>query len=225
MMFVQTMPIIYSLIFALSVGSVVFVWRYAALRKRALSLLYSLPSVMVVGPKLSGKSALIELITNQSASTHIFRNDLKLSKLKSGKQIIQFIELPYQPDEKTVADMKKLNLKRILYVFDASESAESMEKQLEYANEINKMFEGVQLTPVANKVHDSKKEKIEKLRTEKLNGKFERIYQIPDFTEPERKAENFLQLRKELEDITHLIDGMATEITPESEIKYPSSSS
>lgn len=216
MIFAQTLPLVYSLVFALGVGSAVFFWRYAALRKKALDILYSLPSVIVAGPKLSGKSSLIGLITNQSASTHMFKDDLKISRLSSDKQTIQFIELPHLPDKNTIEDMKKLNLKRILYVFDASESAEPMERQLEYANEIKKMFENVQLTPIANKVHDSKRGYVEK-----LDGKFERIYQIPDLTISERKDENALRLRKELDDITGLIDGLSAETTPE--IKYPSS--
>jgi GTP1/Obg family GTP-binding protein len=197
MMLIQTLPVIISLIFASGVSAIVFAWRYVALRKKALNLLYSWPSILVAGPKISGKSWLIRLMTEQDVSEHVFVDDIGLSRVKIGERTIQFVEMPFAGSSENLG---KLNLKRIMYVFDTSDSSEPLDRQLEHLDWIEKKFRDVRVVPIANKVRDSKSEKLRALK-----DKFERIYEIPDFEDYEKKPEHLLHLKKELGDLTDLI--------------------
>jgi GTP1/Obg family GTP-binding protein len=203
----QTLPLVYSMIFAVSVAGAVFVWRYAALRKKAMDLLYSLPTILVAGPKLSGKSSMINLITNEETSAHIFMDNIKLSRLKLGGHTVQFVELPSVGYMKVV---DRMNLKNIIYIFDVSDSAKQIERQMQDLEMLKVRFGDVMVIPIANKVHDSKLGKLEGLR-----GKFERVYEIPDFGEYDKNAEIMSHMRKELEDITGILNGMYAEIAKE----------
>lgn len=205
---IQTLPLVYSLVFAVSIAGVVFVWRYAALRKRAMDLLYSLPTILVAGPKLSGKSSMISMITNEDASTHIFMDNIRLSRLNLGGHTVQFVELPSAGYTNV---MDKLNLKSIIYIFDVSDSSkQQIERQMQDLEMLKVRFGDIEIIPIANKVQDSKRGEVEGLR-----GSFDRIYEIPDFGESERNAEIMSHMRKELQDITSILDGMPTELAKE----------
>lgn len=222
MIFVETIPITLSIIFAVSVSGAIFALRYGILRKKSLEALYALPSVLVTGPKKVGKSSIIKLMTNEDVLTHAFKDDIKLCIVGKGKNAVQFIELPGLSDDITTTaegflfkrlslkKLKKFNMKHMIYIFDMSKSSEKFDNQLEDFDDIKKTVGDLPLTVIANKLHDSEKEKLEKLKS-----RFEKVYEISAFKNDGITSNTLLQLRKEFEDVTDLIDGLSRDITKE----------
>ncbi len=216
-MLVETLPLTYSIGLALLLSSLIFVWRYVALRKKALNALYNLPSVIVAGPKLVGKTSLIKLITNNDVSVHMFEDSLKFCRLKMDGQILQFIELPSVVDSKPVSIVSRktnlqrlriMNLKHLIYVFDMSKSSGTIENQLIDLENIKQAIGDIPQTIIANKVQNYTDEKLSLLKS-----KFGKVYEIPAFKDSNIDSKNLLQLNREFEDIADLVDGLSHDIS------------
>jgi len=215
MIFVEPISLIYSLSLALSVSSVVFAWRYRILKKKSLEELYSLPSVIVVGQKLVGKSSIIRLITNEDVSRHMFVDDISLYRLMGTKDIIQFVELPAVTDKKgskklDLQKFKKLNLKHIIYIFDMSESTVPFNTQLKGLEIIEKTFARVPMSIVANKIQDTRDGNFRQLK--KKSGK---IYKIPALEAKVTRRSGVKYLKEEAEDVNKLIEDLSVDISRE----------
>jgi len=213
-MFVETLPLIYSIVFSLSVSSVVFAWRYTVLRQNSIKALCSLPSVIVVGQKLSGKSSIIKLITKEEAYKHMFIDDISLYRMMGRRDIVQFVELPAidgKKSEVTLQKFKNLNSRHIIYIFDISKASAPLMNQLKALKIIKKTFSGVPLSIVANKVYDYKAKKLKQLKK-----KFGKVYEIPDLENSilESKTSKS-QLKRELEDVARLVNDLAVGISRE----------
>jgi GTP1/Obg family GTP-binding protein len=208
MLFSEGLSIFYSLGLISTVSAAVFTWRFYLFRTNSLAKLLSLPSILVIGSKISGKSSLINTITKSDISIHPFENDLQLAYLKNENQIVQFVEGPSFAKEKidTIKKLKKLNLKSVIYLFDVSKNSDTIENQLENFEDIRNFFSGMPFLIVANKI-----DTVEKNKVEKLKNRFKKIYEISLVNIGQSKLENVL-LNKELEDLNQLINDINYEI-------------
>jgi len=208
MLFSEGLSIFYSLGLISTVSAAVFTWRFYLFRTNSLAKLLSLPSILVIGSKISGKSSLINTITKSDISIHPFENDLQLAYLKNENQIVQFVEGPSFAKEKidTIKKLKKLNLKSVIYLFDVSKNSDTIENQLENFEDIRNFFSGMPFLIVANKI-----DTVEKNKVEKLKDRFKKIYEISLANIGQSKLENVL-LKKELEDLNQLINDINYEI-------------
>jgi len=188
-------------------------------RKKSLATLYSLPSVLVVGQKLVGKSSIIRLITNEDVSKHMFVDDISLYRLMGRKDIIQFVELPAVTDGRgskklDFGKFKKMNLKHIIYIFDMSESTVPFDTQLKGLDIIKKTFRGMPLSLVANKLEDTRDGNFGALKK-----KFGKVYKIPDLKVTKVKARRLPYLKEEVEDVTKLVDDLSIDISSETPLE------
>lgn len=216
MILIETMPVLYSIGFAVSASCLAFAWRYNVLKRKALKALYSIPSILVSGPKKSGKSSIVKLIANKDVSEHIFRDDISLCRVEFGGMALQFIELPYigsmsvadgRLSKLDLKELKKFNIMHFIYLFDMSESHGNIENQLEDFDRIRKTVGGVPFTVIANKVVDHKDGKLSR-----LEQRFEKLYTISAFRKDGIKSNDISQLRKEFEDVTDLMDSLSRNI-------------
>jgi GTP1/Obg family GTP-binding protein len=208
MLFSEGLSIFYYIGLIATISTAVFTWRFYLFRRNSLSKLISLPSILIIGSKLAGKTSLIKTITKNDISIHPFANYLQLAYLKNENQIVQFIEGPSFAKEKIniIKKLKKLNLKSIIYLFDVSKNSDTIENQLENFEDIRNFFSGASFLIVANKI-----DTVEKNKVEKLKNRFKKIYEISLADTGQSKLENVL-LKKELEDLNQLIHDINYEI-------------
>jgi len=218
MLLPETFSIFYSIGLAVAVSATVFAWRFYIFRRNSLAILYSLPSIIVTGARLSGKTSLIKTITNSEIVTNPFEEGLSLSYLKNENRVLQFVEVLPIVEENIarLLKIKKLNLKSVIYLFDVSKNSDSIENQLENFENTKKFFGGIPLIIVANKIDENDG------KLEKLNSRFEKIYEISSLYKSLNKPADSLVLKNEFEDLVHLIRDVSSEIAAqEKEIRSP----
>lgn len=216
MLLPENLPISHSIGLVIAVSATVFAWRFYIFRKNSLASLYSLPSILVTGPKLSGKTSLIKTITKSEISMHPFEYSLQLGYLKNENQTLQFIEVPSFVNRKidNLQRFKKMNLKSIIYLFDVSKNSDTIESQLENFEITRNFFKGIPFLIVANKIDLAGKDSVEK-----LESKFEKIYEISSLDKGLIKPEDSLLLKREFEDLTRLIQDFSHETVAQKEVR------
>lgn len=219
MLLPETFSIFYSTGLVVGISATVFAWRFYIFRRNSLAILYSLPSIVVTGAKLSGKTSLIKTITNSEIVTNPFEEGLSLSYLKNENRVLQFVEVLPIVEENigNLLKIKKLNLKSVIYLFDVSKNSDSIENQLENFENTKNFFGEIPLIIVANKIDENDEKKLEELKS-----RFEKIYEVSSLYKSLNKPADSSVLKNEFEDLTHLIHDLSSEIaTQEKEIKRP----
>ncbi|MEM5829361.1 MAG: GTPase [Candidatus Aenigmatarchaeota archaeon] len=212
MLLPESFPIFHSLPLVLAASITIFFWRFYVFREKLIKEFKSLPSIVVLGMKGSGKTSFINMVTKSYPSLHPFQN-LNVATTTLGDQKFQFIELPHLVDGQPniLQELKKMNLKYFIYLFDVSENSEPIENQLKNFENIRKFFDGYPFLLVANKVDVAKKEKLER-----LEGRFKNIYKISSLGKGLADS-NKSMFMKELEDLSSLIHDLSHEILIEKE--------
>lgn len=170
MIFEETISLPFSIlgisIFILFIFSLIF---YHS-RKNIIRSLYKTPSIIFLGPKLSGKTTMIKEITKKDVIPHIKDNDIHVSYLDNGKKI-QFVEPQnFHPENKNIIrKMKEMNAKSFVYMFDVSHFSDKIENQIKMLNEIQNLFNNMNCIVVANKIDIANKKKLKKIKSEFKN--------------------------------------------------------
>jgi len=92
MIFEQSLTIFQSITIVTSAAILIFLWRVYVFRKKSLNTLTQLPSIIVVGDKLSGKTSLVRAITKNEPLKHPLEDDLGINYLKEGDKKVQVID-------------------------------------------------------------------------------------------------------------------------------------
>ena len=194
MIFAETLPIFYSLGLIIAVSATVFIWRFYIFRKKSLAAFYSIPSIIIGGIALAGKTSLIKAITKNEMSTNIFLENFQFSRFKNGN-ILQLIEMPDFNKADDLERLKKLNLKSMIYLFDVSKDSLPIVKQIDSFENTKRVFDNIPAIILASKADSKDSEKITELKK-----KFEKIYEISALGKDKDSM-----LVKEFEDLNHLI--------------------
>lgn len=207
-LFPETFPIFYSMGIIVAASSSIFAWRFLHIRNKALNLLYSTPSVIVAGLKLSGKSSMIRALTNAQIVSHPFDNEIMLSYFKKGDRRLQFVELPAFGDvrKRYFQKLRKLNLRYILYIFDVSKGSTQIEEQIKDFKNIESMFVGIPAAVVANKI-----DAVEAQKLARLKNMFKNIHEISLVEKEVGKAKKAF-LKKEFDDLSSLMHDISFEV-------------
>jgi GTP1/Obg family GTP-binding protein len=202
----ENIPIFYSIGFVVAISAGIFVWRFYAFRRNSLENLISTPSIVVTGMRFSGKSSLIKMITGDGISMNPVV-DSQTSYLQVGNQRIQFLELPAM-DGLTDGpnNVKRMNVKSLIFVFDVSKKSPLMEKQVETFENMKSLF-GVPYIVVANKLDMADRKKLNM-----LERKFEKIHEISSLGKYIARTTDYDSLKKESEDVSKLMNDILNEI-------------
>lgn len=175
----QTTSITISLISIVVVTTILFTIKFIVLRKKFLEMFFKLPSVIVVGPENSGKLTMIKNITGNKTVANPFENNINVGYINDGDNKIQMISLPYHSLINFVSsgEIKKLNNKIFLSVFDVSSNSDDIETQITDFERNLPYFKGFNKLIVANKVDIADEKKIKK-----LNKKFGEVHKVSSFT-------------------------------------------
>ncbi|MDW7998937.1 MAG: hypothetical protein RMI30_05740 [Thermodesulfovibrio sp.] len=172
MLLSETFTALQSFGLILAVSSSVFLWRFHAVKRKIMHSLKVMPTIAVVGPKLTDRSQLIKYLS--------FTQPVKIFKGLYQSVDKQMFLIDVDLEDLDIKKLLNINLKRMLYVFDLSRLP--LEQQIEEFKRLTKNLK-VECIPVV--VSASEKEGLKSLE-EKL-GKVYKAYA--------------LDLEKELEDI------------------------
>ncbi|MEM5879070.1 MAG: hypothetical protein QXU74_01075 [Candidatus Aenigmatarchaeota archaeon] len=213
MIFPESFPIFYSLGLVILFSSTIFFWRFFVFKRKLLLSLYSLPSIVVLGTRRSGKSSFIKVLTSSQIVSHPVQNGLNFSTLTIGNQKIQLIEVPHFANGATNHLRKFREMKLIggFYLFDVSKESDPPESQLENYEKIKEFFSNIPLIPIANKMDIADREKLEKIKS-----RFKEIHEIQLTGELDKMKQDLL--KKEAEDLKQLIYNITREIETERKI-------
>lgn len=179
MIFEETIPAIISLTLITVVVVILFSLKFRNLRKNFLEAFFKLPSVIVVGPKNSGKITMIKNMTENEVVTNPFEKDVRVGYLTESDNKIQMITLHYDSLVSFVnsGELKKLNNKIFLNVFDVSPDSDDIETQITEFEKSLPYFKGSSKIIVANKVDIADDKKLNKLKK-----KFDKVHKISSIT-------------------------------------------
>jgi GTP1/Obg family GTP-binding protein len=217
MIFLESFPIFYSLGLILAIAVSIFSWRFYIFRKNLIKTYLSIPSILVLGAKGSGKTSFIKTFTNSQIESHPIHDGFNFASFNMGEKTIQLIEIPYFVDAIAthLEKIKNMNLICCIYLFDVSKDSEPIEIQIENFKRIRESFKGLKFFALANKVDVADEQKVEKLK--KAIGET-RLLSITNFLEKEKSAE----LEKELDDVLSLIKNLSVETFKGKEVSQAS---
>jgi len=174
MLFEETFSFPASIILMVSIIAILFSWRLYSFIRIPKSL-YSLPSVIVLGPRTSGKTTLVkELAPNINFSFSHATKKLGYSIYSDGKKKVQFVDPEKfslgKLNRENVEEFKKLNYKSLIYLFNISPGSEPIEKQIRGFKKTMRLFGRVNLIPVATKL-EKLKQMVKNIRKISLHRK------------------------------------------------------
>ena len=172
MLFEEMFPIQISIILLVSIVVIVFSWRFYTFRIRPNAEIYKLPSIVVVGPRTTGKTSIVKKLTGLDSPSHIVDGKLSYSSYLGPKRL-QFIDSHFpvgKINKNNVGELKRLNSRSLLYIFDVSPTSLDMESQINGYQKLTNIFGDTRVIPVANKleIKDNKKMKTLKSRVKHI---------------------------------------------------------
>jgi GTP1/Obg family GTP-binding protein len=203
MIFPENFPIFYSLGLVLAIAASIFSWRFYIFRKNLIKTYISIPSILVLGTKGSGKTSFIRAFTGSQVESHPIQDGFNFASLALGEKTAQLIEVPYYVDgiAQHLQKIKDMNLICGIYLFDVSKDSEPIEVQIENFKRIREFLKDLKFLVLANKMDIADEQKIEKLK--KSIGEFH----VLSLASLEKTA----QLKKELEDVMSLVKSLSSE--------------
>ena len=206
MIFPESFPMFYSLGLVVVLATAIFLWRFYIFKKNLIKTYFSLPSVLVLGTKKSGKTSFIKFLTNSQVEQHPIQDGFNLASLNLEGKEIQFLEVPHFVDgiASNLQKIKGMNLICGVYIFDVSKDSEPIEVQLENFKRIKEAFKDLKFFVFANKMDISDEQKVEKLK-----NSIGKVYMLSLADSLEK--EKAFQLRKELDDVLNLISNLSSE--------------
>jgi GTP1/Obg family GTP-binding protein len=217
MLFLETIPISYSIGIISGIILIIFSWRFAIFNRSQMQILYKIPSLVVTGPKFSGKTSFIKNITNDNVPSFSIDKEIAMYYLEDQNNKIQLLEFPVNTNENKMKKIRGMNLNSIAYIFDASQNSETIENQMTEFESVKKMFENVPTIIIANKIDVADKQKLDGLK-----AKFEKIHEI-SCMENKKTVDEYVLLKNEIEDLAKLSKDLKSdnEISNNLESKNP----
>jgi nucleolar GTP-binding protein len=203
MIFPESFPMFYSLGLVLVIAASIFSWRFYIFRKNLIKSYISIPSILVLGTKGSGKTSFIRAFTGSQVESHPIQDGFNFASLALGEKTVQLIEIPYHVDgiAQHLPKIRDMNLICGIYLFDVSKDSEPIEVQIENFKRIKEFFKDLKFLVLVNKIDIADEQKIEKLK--KTIGEF----QMLSLATLEKT-----QLKKELEDVMSLVKSLSSEV-------------
>jgi len=162
MIFEQTLTIYESVISVTTLAVLILFWKFFFFRKKQLEILSILPSAIVIGTGLSGKSSLTKAITESEIYSSFLGDGLGISRFIHGDRKMQIIDANLTLEN--IKKLKKLNLKSIVYVFDVSSSLDSLKNQIKDFEDFRKTFKKIKHLVVLNKVDIANKQTLKEIK-------------------------------------------------------------
>jgi len=205
MIFPESFPIFYSLGLIVAIAVSIFSWRFYIFRKNLIKTYLSIPSILVLGTKGSGKTSFIRAFASSQVESHPIQDGFNFANLTLGEKTAQLIEVPYVYYVDGIAQhlqkIREMNLICGIYLFDVSKDSEPIEVQIENFKRIREFLKDLKFLVLANKMDIADEQKIEKLK--KSIGEFHMLSLA--------NLEKTTQLKKELDDVMSLVKGLSSE--------------
>jgi 50S ribosomal subunit-associated GTPase HflX len=162
MIFEQTLTIYESLISVTTLAVLIFFWKFFFFRKKQLEILSMLPSTIIIGSRLSGKSSLTKAITESEIYSSLLEDGLGISRFIRGDKRMQIIDANLTLEN--IKKLKELNLKSMVYVFDVSSSLDSLKSQIKDFENFRKTFKNIKHFVVLNKIDTANKQTLKEIK-------------------------------------------------------------
>lgn len=160
MIFEESLPAFQSMGVMILVAVGIFIWRFYLFKNRHLNKLTKIPSVIVLGPKSSGKTSLIKKLTKNKVLSDPIADSLNISYLKDENKKFQIVD----GTPRNIKQFKKLNYKSIIYVFDPSPNSISIKEQIKDFEKVKKSFKDAKFFCVINKADISDGKKLNRIK-------------------------------------------------------------
>jgi len=211
MIFPESFSIFYSLGLIVAIAALIFSWRFYIFRKNLIKTYLSIPSILVLGTKGSGKTSFIRAFTGSQVESYPIQDGFNFASLTLGEKTVQLIELPYYVDgiAQHLQKIKGMNLICGIYLFDVSKDSEPIEVQIENFKRIREFLKDLKFLVLANKIDIADEQKIERLKKS-----------IGEFNMLSLATLEKTQLKKELDDVISLVKSLSSEaLAQKSEIE------
>jgi len=170
MLFKESFSIFQLIITTIVTAVLVFIWAFHRHMRKNLEELVKLPTIVVCGPRTSGKTSFVKWLTGSEVLSHPIEDHLNIGYLQDGEKKIQVLD---GIDTKNIEQIKKLNCKLVIYIFDPSPSSAPVSEQIEEFEKIKKAFKNIQILPLINKIDIADKEKLNE-----IESKLSRLHRI-----------------------------------------------
>jgi GTP1/Obg family GTP-binding protein len=177
----QPFSIPFAIMFISIVAVLAFGYKIFEFNKKRHSYLYGSPSVVVLG-HWPNKTHFVKQLTRNDILAHPsedFKNDIGLSYIDRGNRTLQFVDpknifVGNALDEKKISEIKKLNCKYLVYLFDVSHQSKPMSEQIKNFRDVVGALDGISYIPVMNKDDACDSKKLDKLKEE-----FKNVHEFP----------------------------------------------
>ena len=181
MIFEQPLSIPFAVAFITIVSMISVGYRIFAFNKQRYFYLYGSPSVVVAG-HLPYKTHFVKSLTKKEVLSHPadeFKNEIGISYMDFGKKKIQLVDpknifIGSSLDGRKIDELKKINCRLLLYLFDVSHNAQPINEQIKNFRRTVSALDDISYIPVMNKIDACDDKKLEKLRQE-----FKNIHEFP----------------------------------------------
>ena len=206
---IETLPAYLSVGVATLTTASIFVWRYIAIRKDSLAMLFSLPTIGIAGQYGSATGKVMESMAMSSAKSHMFMDKVAVQRIESEKGKLQIVGFPPLKHPMRGTDayddlMGKFDsMKRMLFVVDFSKSGNSIKSQINAAVLLADRYPRKEIAIVAL---DADKNKDRKNLNE-LASKFGRVHHMKSM--PRLKKGGYRShIKNEQSDLRFLINDL-----------------
>jgi GTP1/Obg family GTP-binding protein len=162
MIFPESLSLIHSIAVTSIILIIIFVWRFTIFKRRYFNHLIQVPSILVLGPKSSGKTLLTKELTKSEVFPDSMTDHLKLSYLEDGNRRFHVIDGNLENIER----FKSFNNKAVIYVVDPLNPS-FPEEQMNEFEKIKKTFSNAKFFPVINKIDMADGKKLKEIRKNK----------------------------------------------------------
>ena len=174
MMFEQPFSLAASVGFISAIALLVFGYKVYAFNRHRYSSLFQLPSVIVMGHGPS-KTHVMSGLTKSGIVSYP-SHDIDLSYLNVGNKTMQIIDpknmfINDRVDTERLNEVRRLNCKLLLYLFDLSRDSSSISMQLNNFHKAVDTFGNIGYVPVATRLSDRKK-------LNSLRKRFDKLHEI-----------------------------------------------
>jgi nucleolar GTP-binding protein len=167
MIFEESLSLLQSITVAILIAVGILIWRFHVFKKKHFKHLTEIPSIIILGPESSGKTSLIKKLTKSEVFPDPIEDHLNIAYLENGGKKFQVVDGDITP--RNLEQLKKLNYKLIVYVFDPSPNSIPIEEQIKNFEKLKKFFGYAKIFPVVNKTDIADGERLNKIKNEIQN--------------------------------------------------------
>lgn len=166
MIFRESLSIFQLLIITTLTAIGIFIWAFYRQIRSYLKDLTQSPSIVVCGPKGCGKTSMVKWLTGGEVLSNPIEDHLNVGYLEDGNKKIQIID---GVAIKNIEQLKKLNCRSIIYIFDPSPNSDPVNEQIKDFERVKKTFKNIEILPFINKIDVANRKKLNEIESKVKN--------------------------------------------------------